>query len=88
MDRKTWSICEFCVPSKHPHQTPPCDPALPLILTLRIPKLEDLYVKPENRAAGVGKAFFGHLGKIAQEKVGTTCPAIFRLVHGNLTLPC
>ncbi|KJA23071.1 hypothetical protein HYPSUDRAFT_185406 [Hypholoma sublateritium FD-334 SS-4] len=30
--------------------------------------LEDLYVKPENRAAGIGKAFFGHLGKIAQEK--------------------
>ncbi|KAF9485060.1 acyl-CoA N-acyltransferase [Pholiota conissans] len=30
--------------------------------------LEDLYVKPEFRAGGVGKAFFGHLGKIAQEK--------------------
>ncbi|KAF4618658.1 hypothetical protein D9613_009947 [Agrocybe pediades] len=30
--------------------------------------LEDLYVKPENRSQGVGKAFFGHLGKIAQEK--------------------
>ncbi|KAF9051580.1 acyl-CoA N-acyltransferase [Panaeolus papilionaceus] len=30
--------------------------------------LEDLYVKPEHRSLGVGKAFFGHLGKIAQEK--------------------
>ncbi|KIL65434.1 hypothetical protein M378DRAFT_162060 [Amanita muscaria Koide BX008] len=30
--------------------------------------LEDLYVKPENRRLGVGKAFFGELGKIAQEK--------------------
>ncbi|TFK34456.1 acyl-CoA N-acyltransferase [Crucibulum laeve] len=30
--------------------------------------LEDLYVSPEHRAHGVGKAFFGHLGKIAQEK--------------------
>ena len=32
-------------------------------------KLEDLYVKPEHRSQGVGKAFFGQLGKIAQEKV-------------------
>ncbi|KAF8629743.1 hypothetical protein AX15_003301 [Amanita polypyramis BW_CC] len=31
--------------------------------------LEDLYVKPEFRANGIGKAIFGHLGKIAQEKV-------------------
>jgi len=30
--------------------------------------LEDLYVKPEHRSKGVGKAFFGELGKIAQEK--------------------
>jgi len=30
--------------------------------------LEDLYVKPEHRNKGVGKAFFGELGKIAQEK--------------------
>jgi len=30
--------------------------------------LEDLYVKPEYRSLGVGKAFFGQLGKIAQEK--------------------
>jgi len=30
--------------------------------------LEDLYVKPEYRSQGVGKAFFGQLGKIAQEK--------------------
>ncbi|KAF8814785.1 acyl-CoA N-acyltransferase [Phlegmacium glaucopus] len=30
--------------------------------------LEDLYVKPEHRSLGVGKAFFGQLGKIAQEK--------------------
>jgi hypothetical protein len=32
-------------------------------------KLEDLYVKPEYRANGIGKAFFVELGKIAQEKV-------------------
>jgi len=32
-------------------------------------KLEDLYVKPEHRNLGAGKAFFGQLGKIAQEKV-------------------
>jgi len=30
--------------------------------------LEDLYVKPEYRSLGIGKAFFGQLGKIAQEK--------------------
>ncbi|PFH49344.1 hypothetical protein AMATHDRAFT_81361, partial [Amanita thiersii Skay4041] len=30
--------------------------------------LEDLYVKPEYRAHGIGKAFFGYLGKVAQEK--------------------
>lgn len=30
--------------------------------------LEDLYVKPDHRGGGVGKAFFGQLGKIAQEK--------------------
>ncbi|KAF9010180.1 acyl-CoA N-acyltransferase [Cyathus striatus] len=30
--------------------------------------LEDLYVKPDYRANGVGKALFGNLGKIAQEK--------------------
>lgn len=32
-------------------------------------KLEDLYVKPAHRTLGVGKAFFGQLGKIAQDKV-------------------
>ncbi|KAF9530247.1 acyl-CoA N-acyltransferase [Crepidotus variabilis] len=30
--------------------------------------LEDLYVKPEHRKLGVGKALFGQLGKVAQEK--------------------
>lgn len=35
--------------------------------------LEDLYVKPEHRARGIGKAFFAELGKIAQEK---NCPRI------------
>ncbi|KAL1665183.1 acyl-CoA N-acyltransferase [Schizophyllum commune] len=30
--------------------------------------LEDLYVKPEFRGSGAGKALFGRLGKIAQEK--------------------
>ena len=32
-------------------------------------KLEDLYVKPEHRKKGAGKAFFRELGKIAREKV-------------------
>ncbi|KAJ8081840.1 Peroxygenase 1 [Marasmius tenuissimus] len=31
--------------------------------------LEDLYVSPECRNLGVGKALFGELGKIAKEKV-------------------
>lgn len=30
--------------------------------------LEDLYVKPQQRGHGVGKALFVELGKIAQEK--------------------
>ncbi|CAA7264332.1 unnamed protein product [Cyclocybe aegerita] len=30
--------------------------------------LEDLYVAPEHRSLGIGKAIFGHLRKIAQEK--------------------
>ncbi|KAK6907523.1 acetyltransferase [Kwoniella mangroviensis CBS 10435] len=30
--------------------------------------LEDLYVKPEYRAQGLGKRFFGELGHIAQER--------------------
>jgi len=30
--------------------------------------LEDLYVKQEYRNYGIGKALFGELGKIAQEK--------------------
>ncbi|KAJ3764080.1 acyl-CoA N-acyltransferase [Lentinula raphanica] len=30
--------------------------------------LEDLYVAPEYRKLGIGKAFFGELGKIAKEK--------------------
>lgn len=32
-------------------------------------KLEDLYVKPEHRNLGVGKAFFRKLGEIALERV-------------------
>lgn len=51
---------------------------LPFLLTC-VRKLEDLYVKPEHRAHGIGKAFFGALGKIAQEKVGM-CPHSFNLV--------
>lgn len=35
-------------------------------------KLEDLFVSPEYRGLGLGKAFFGELGKIAQDKVTTT----------------
>lgn len=31
-------------------------------------KLEDLYVKPEHRAKGLGKKLFGELGTIAKEK--------------------
>lgn len=31
--------------------------------------LEDLYVAPEYRKLGLGKAFFGELGKIAKETV-------------------
>lgn len=30
-------------------------------------QLEDLYVSPSHRNAGMGKAMFGHLAKIAQE---------------------
>ena len=32
-------------------------------------KLEDLFVKPETRGMGVGKAFFAELAKIAEAKV-------------------
>lgn len=32
-------------------------------------QLEDLYVKPEYRNLGVGKALFRKLGEVAQEKV-------------------
>ncbi|TRM63564.1 acyl-CoA N-acyltransferase [Schizophyllum amplum] len=35
--------------------------------------LEDLYVKPEYRGSGLGKALFGRLGAIAQEK---GCPRL------------
>ncbi len=78
----------FAYPRNVHTKRPPSIRRLLLFWTLQIPKLEDLYVKPENRAAGVGKAFFGHLGKIAQEKVGSVRFAICRLVHGNLTLLC
>ncbi|CEL57459.1 Diamine acetyltransferase 2 OS=Bos taurus GN=SAT2 PE=2 SV=1 [Rhizoctonia solani AG-1 IB] len=35
--------------------------------------LEDLYVAPEHRNLGVGKALFGHLGKVAEEN---DCPRL------------
>ena len=31
-------------------------------------KLEDIFVVPEYRGVGIGKALFGHLGRIAIEK--------------------
>ena len=43
-------------------------------LTVSIAQLEDLYVKPEFRGSGAGKALFGRLGKIAQEKVRLFLP--------------
>jgi GNAT superfamily N-acetyltransferase len=43
-------------------------------------KLEDLYVDPQHRAHGIGKAFFAELGKIAQEKVGM-CPSPLSLLQ-------
>jgi GNAT superfamily N-acetyltransferase len=58
MDRQAWVVCELCTRLD----------LLPFVLT-RVHKLEDLYVKPEHRAHGIGKAFFAELGKIAQEKV-------------------
>ena len=45
-------------------------------------KLEDLYVDPDYRAGGIGKAFFAELGKIAQEKVRIFCLC----EHSQLTL--
>jgi GNAT superfamily N-acetyltransferase len=30
--------------------------------------LEDLFVVPEHRGHGIGKALFGHLGRIAKER--------------------
>ncbi|PSR70595.1 hypothetical protein PHLCEN_2v13533 [Hermanssonia centrifuga] len=35
-------------------------------------KLEDLFVKPETRGMGVGKAFFAELAKVAEEKADAT----------------
>jgi len=58
MDGKAWIICGF-----------DSIPMLQLTYGFVILKLEDLYVKPEHRNLGAGKAFFGQLGKIAQEKV-------------------
>ena len=40
-------------------------------------KLEDLFVKPEHRANGIGKALFGYLGRVAQEKVSISRPIWF-----------
>ena len=31
-------------------------------------QLEDLYVKPDHRAKGLGKRLFGELGAVAQER--------------------
>lgn len=47
---------------------------IPRIIYLNMPRslraqLEDLFVDPDHRGNGVGKAFFGELGKIAQERV-------------------
>lgn len=36
-------------------------------------QLEDLYVSPEYRNLGVGKALFGHLGRVAEEN---DCPRL------------
>lgn len=32
-------------------------------------KLEDLFVSPEYRGSGIGKAFFAELAKVAEDKV-------------------
>ena len=40
-------------------------------------KLEDLFVVPEARNIGVGKAFFAELAKVAEEKV--TCILLYPL---------
>ena len=34
-------------------------------------QLEDLFVDPEFRGKGVGKALFAELGRVAEEKVGS-----------------
>ncbi|KAG6884382.1 hypothetical protein C0993_011674 [Termitomyces sp. T159_Od127] len=38
--------------------------------------LEDLYVKPEHRAKGIGKAFFVELSKAAQAKASHVYPVV------------
>ncbi|KAG6897249.1 hypothetical protein C0992_003139 [Termitomyces sp. T32_za158] len=38
--------------------------------------LEDLYVKPDHRAKGIGKAFFVELSKAAQAKASNVYPVV------------
>lgn len=72
LDRQAWIICKYQFRSTS------------LLLTCAC-KLEDLYVKPEHRAHGIGKAFFGALGKIAQEKVISYLQPYTECVYDTLT---
>jgi ribosomal protein S18 acetylase RimI-like enzyme len=52
----------------------------------RFLQLEDLYVKPEARNMGVGKALFAELGAIAQEKVSLPpTPTLLRFSTNSLS---
>lgn len=56
---------------------------MPSFLRTHPQKLEDLYVKPEHRANGVGKALFAELGRVAQEKVSVQPPYRWRNITGK-----